>query len=78
MKTAVSLPDDLFAEAEELVRSQNTSRSQLYAAALREYLVRHAPDAVTAALDAVYASEQSTLDPTLAAVSARVLERTKW
>ena len=48
------------------------------AAALREYLARHQPDAVTAALDAVYASESSNLDPALAAAAARNLERTEW
>ena len=65
MKTAVSLPDDVFAEAEMLSRTLGTSRSSLYAAALREYLARHRPDAITAALDALYrAAERSRSSPT--------------
>lgn len=53
MKTAVSVPDDLFAEAEQLARRSHSSRSEMYSAALREYLARHAPDDVTEALDQV-------------------------
>ena len=78
MKTAVSLPDDLFEEAEALAEAQRMTRSGLYTAALREYLARHSPDAVTAALDAVYACEPSGLDADLAAAAARTLERVEW
>jgi predicted transcriptional regulator len=55
MKTAVSVPDDLFAQADRLARRSNRSRSEVYSAALREYLARHAPDEVTAGLDAALA-----------------------
>jgi predicted transcriptional regulator len=78
MKTAVSLPDDVFAEAEALAESQQMTRSGLYTAALREYLARHQPDAVTEGLDAVYATEPSGLDPALAAAAAQVLQRSEW
>jgi predicted transcriptional regulator len=78
MKTAISMPDDLFAEAEALARRLGTSRSRLYAAALREYVARHQPDAVTAALDRVYADEVPAFDPALAAAAARTLAATEW
>ena len=72
MKTAVSLPDDVFAEAEALAETQRVTRSGLYTAALREYLARHQPPAVTEALDAVYATEPSRLDPALAVAALRL------
>ena len=78
MKTAVSLPDDVFDDAEELARIQHVSRSRLYAAALREYVERHQPDRVTAALDHLYANEPACVDPAVAAVSMRLLERSEW
>jgi metal-responsive CopG/Arc/MetJ family transcriptional regulator len=53
MKTAVSVPDDLFAKVDRLARKSGRSRSEVYSAALREYLARHQPDEVTAALDRV-------------------------
>jgi predicted transcriptional regulator len=55
MKTAVSVPDDLFARADRLAKRSRRSRSEVYSAALREYLARHAPDEVTAGLDAALA-----------------------
>ena len=53
MKTAISLPDAVFEEAERLARRQNKSRSQLYAEAIQEYLARHVPDRVTEAMNRV-------------------------
>jgi predicted transcriptional regulator len=53
MKTAVSVPDDLFEQVDRLARRSRRSRSDVYSAALREYVARHAPDEVTAGLDAV-------------------------
>jgi predicted transcriptional regulator len=78
MKTAISVPDELFAEAEQLARRLKRSRSRLYADAIREYLARHDPDAVTAALDRVYADQPSGLDPELRAAGERLLQEVDW
>ncbi|MFL5301088.1 MAG: ribbon-helix-helix protein, CopG family, partial [Anaeromyxobacteraceae bacterium] len=51
MKTAISLPDDLFEQAERLARRLDKSRSELYREAVAEYVARHDPEAITAALD---------------------------
>src|SRR5262245_46629123 len=53
MKTAISLPDDLFEQAERLARRLRKSRSRLYREAVTEYVARHDPDEITAAMDAV-------------------------
>ena len=53
MKTAISLPDRVFKEAERFARRQKKSRSQLYAEALAEYLARHAPNDITEAMNSV-------------------------
>jgi metal-responsive CopG/Arc/MetJ family transcriptional regulator len=78
MKTAISMPDDLFAEAEALAAELGTSRSHLYASAVREFLARHRPDAVTAALDEVYADEDAHADPAVAAAAVRALAAVEW
>ena len=59
MKTAISLPDDLFATADAYAERSQLSRSELYARALREYLGRHDQDRVTAQLDAVKDARRS-------------------
>src|SRR2546426_569554 len=55
MKTAVSIPDDVFEGAERLARRTKKSRSQLFSDALREYVARHAPEEVTDAMNRVCA-----------------------
>jgi hypothetical protein len=79
MKTAVSLPDQVFQAAERHAKRAHKSRSQLYAEALAEYLTRHAPEEVTEAMDRVVdqLGEQRT-DPFVARAGRRILERTDW
>ncbi len=65
MKTAISLPDELFERAERTAERLNLKRSQLYVRALQEYLDRTDPEAITNAFNAVYSTESSELDPIL-------------
>ena len=75
MKTAISLPDDLFHRAEALATRMGIPRSQLFARALSEYLTAHSGEQVTATLDALFADEVSELDEGIAtAQAAAVIE----
>ena len=80
MKTAVSLPDELFAQVDRLARESGRSRSEVYAAALREYVARHAPDEITAKIDQVVERlDESAADRRFAGAAARrVLESAEW
>jgi len=78
MKTAVSIPDDVFEDAERLARRAKKSRSQLFSDALREYVARHAPEEVTEAMDRVVAEVGDTVDEFAGAAARRVLDRTEW
>jgi antitoxin MazE6 len=54
MKTAVSIPDDVFEGADALPgapRRSKKSRSRMYSDAIKEYVARHAPEAVTQAMN---------------------------
>ena len=76
MKTAVSIPTDLFQQAERRARKLGVSRSELYARAL-ERLLRQEPDKdVTTALEAIYSSEDSSLDRALAAAQRKATAET--
>lgn len=69
MKTAISIPDELFESADGLARRLGVSRSELYAKALREYLEEHRGEGVTERLDGVYGNKEQGaegLDPVLA------------
>jgi len=78
MKTAISIPNEVFQDAEALARSLSISRSQLYSRALSEYVSRHAPDCVTETLDRLCGELDEETDRFVAAASRRILERTEW
>ncbi|MHB8507320.1 MAG: CopG family ribbon-helix-helix protein [Candidatus Dormibacteria bacterium] len=78
MKTAVSLPDDIFAEADRLADRLNLSRSALYRQALSEYLQRHQPGALTTAMDQAIEAVGEITDPFAAEAGRRVLQRVEW
>jgi metal-responsive CopG/Arc/MetJ family transcriptional regulator len=78
MKTAVSIPDDVFQEAERLVSELKISRSQVYSRALREFVARHAPDHVTDAMNRVVDAVGPETDPFSQEASRRVLEGVEW
>nr|VFK63240.1 MAG: hypothetical protein BECKUNK1418G_GA0071005_10317 [Candidatus Kentron sp. UNK]VFK70774.1 MAG: hypothetical protein BECKUNK1418H_GA0071006_10387 [Candidatus Kentron sp. UNK] len=83
MKTAVSLPDDVFQAVERYKRQIHKSRNQLYAEALSEYLARHAPDEVLDAMNLVMdqlAMDESErpIDPFIATAARQILDSNEW
>ncbi|HZD22786.1 MAG TPA: ribbon-helix-helix protein, CopG family [Acidimicrobiia bacterium] len=78
MKTAVSIPDELFKKADDLARRTGKSRSQLYQEALAEYLLRRDPDAVTRSMNEVLEDVESSPDEWLAEAGRQTLSRSEW
>jgi metal-responsive CopG/Arc/MetJ family transcriptional regulator len=78
MKTVISVPTPVFHRAEKLARLLKKSRSQLYSEAVSEYLERHNPDEVTAALDAVYGHGESRPHDLVREAGRRILRSSQW
>lgn len=78
MKTAISIPDELFEQTDELARRMHKSRSRVVAEALGEYVARHDPEAVTSALDQVVEELGRSDDEFTASAARRRLEDTDW
>ena len=78
MKTAISIPDEVFEDAERLARRTKRSRSRLFSDALKEYLARHTPDRVTEAMNKALEEVGEASDPFVSAGARRVLERSEW
>jgi metal-responsive CopG/Arc/MetJ family transcriptional regulator len=78
MKTAISIPDEIFEAAERLARRMKKSRSQLFSDAVREYVARHAPEEVTEAMDRVCSEVQDSKDKFVSSATRRVLEHSEW
>jgi predicted transcriptional regulator len=77
MKTAISLPDDIFGQAEKLAKRLKKTRSEIYREAVLEYVARHDPDAVTDAMNRVV-DKAAADDGFVGAAARQVLERTEW
>ena len=78
MKTAVSLPDELFQEADRLARRLGKSRSRLYRDALAEYVTRHDPDDLTRRIDEALVVAGDEIDPLVTAATRRSLGSVEW
>lgn len=78
MKTAISVPDEIFEKGEATAKRLKISRSELYSRALQAFIDSHSPDRVTSAWDAVI-SEIGQPDAALSAhASRRVFEKAEW
>ena len=78
MKTAISIPDDVFTRAETFARRRKMTRSGLFTAAVDEYIQHHRDDDVTRELNEVYANEDSSLDPVIARLQSLSLPKEDW
>lgn len=80
MKTAISIPDAVFDEAEQLAKLRGWSRSQLYSNAVSAYVNSEKFSGVRERLDAVYGSnsEESMLDSLLELAQAQSYSTEKW
>lgn len=78
MKTAVSVPDDVFDRAEALAKRLRVNRSQLFTRALAEFVARHASEDVTDGLDRVCAELEEKPDAFVTIAAKRTLGRTAW
>jgi antitoxin MazE6 len=78
MKTAVSIPDEIFEDAERFAKRTKRSRSRLFSDALREYLVRHSSDEITQAMDKAVTEISPSGDDFVAASASQMLEQSEW
>jgi metal-responsive CopG/Arc/MetJ family transcriptional regulator len=78
MKTAVSIPDDVFRGAEQLARRTKQSRSRIFSEALREYLARHSSEEVTGGVNRALSEIGGEQDAFAASAARRTLERSEW
>jgi metal-responsive CopG/Arc/MetJ family transcriptional regulator len=78
MKTAISIPEELFESAEEFARGRGMSRSELYTTALRHYLGEQRGEMITRRLDEIYGQEPDGLDREVVRLQVRSLPEDVW
>jgi predicted transcriptional regulator len=78
MKTAISVPDDLFRTAEAAARRLRVSRSKLYATALADFLERQQSNTITERLNEIYKRRPAKLDPALHRAQLKSIQKESW
>ena len=78
MKTAISIPNDIFVSAEQLAKRLNMSRSELYTRAIKQYIAECRHIGVKEKLDEGYASEFASIDPAVLDEQALSIPTEKW
>ena len=78
MKTAISIPDQVFSRANRFARLRKMTRSALFTIAVDEYIQHHRQDDVTDKLNEVYAKTDSSLDPVLDNLQMLSLPKEDW
>jgi DNA-binding transcriptional MocR family regulator len=79
MKTAISIPDDLFEAADKMAKKLKISRSELYQRAVTHFLQQQGSDIVRESLDRVYSKKSNRgLDPLVRAISEQIIMEEDW
>ncbi|WP_017851782.1 hypothetical protein [Leptospira interrogans] len=75
MKTAISIPDELFKTAEKTAKKLGIPRSQLFAKALEEFIQSHSKESVTEKLNKVYSSKSKEIKNNITDLSVESLRK---
>lgn len=78
MKVAVSIQDDVFEQGERLARRLHTSRSQLYARALADFVAQHEDDKITSSMNSVLEQVGVEPDEFTRRAAQQTLRRVEW
>jgi metal-responsive CopG/Arc/MetJ family transcriptional regulator len=78
MKTAISMPDDLFRLAEAAARRLQVSRSELYAKAIAAFLNQHDEKTITERLNELYSRNPAKVDSGLHCAQLKSLQKNAW
>lgn len=75
MKTAISIPDELFKTAEKTAKKLGIPRSQLFAKALEEFIRSHSRESITEKLNRVYSSKSKETKNNITDLSVESLRK---
>lgn len=73
MKTAISIPDDIFLSAEKTAKKLGISRSQLFTKAIEEYIQNHSQEKITDKLNKIYTKRSLSSDNIISNISVNLL-----
>ncbi len=78
MKTAISVPNDVFELSEKLAKKLKVSRSQVFAMGVKKLSEEYDEEDLIARINAVCDGVDTSLDPAIRRYQSRVIKREKW
>jgi antitoxin component of RelBE/YafQ-DinJ toxin-antitoxin module len=78
MKTAISIDEAVYRDAEGAAAEMGLSRSRLYTLAIGEYLRNHRSDTITERLNQYYRDHEAVLDDDIKQAAYDLLSREDW
>ncbi len=78
MKTAISVPNDVFKSVDTFAQKKHLSRSALFTMAVTEFLSHHHEEDVTEQLNKVYGKQEAVIDPVVNGLQRASLPKEKW
>ena len=80
VKTAISIPDEVFEKAERCAKKLGVSRSELYARAVQRFLEQHQAHEIRASYDRAFAPDAGEDDTTqmVSAAARKALAKVEW
>jgi hypothetical protein len=78
MKTAISVPDDVFELSERLAKKLKVSRSKIFAMGVKKLGEEHIEDEITSKLDEFYSKERAKIDPVVLKMAVLSLPEDQW
>lgn len=78
MKTAISVPNDVFELSERLAKKLKVSRSKIFAMGIKKLGEVYEENEVTANLNKFYENERAEIDPILMKMAALSLPKEEW
>ena len=78
MKTAISIPADVFKQADQLAKRLKMSRSQLYSEAVAAYVAERAPEVILAEYNRLADEVDTRLHPAVRENNRRMFSKPEW
>ena len=78
MKTAISVPNDVFELSERLAKKLKVSRSKIFAMGVKKLGEEYDDEDIIAQINAVCEEVDTSLDPAIRFYQSRAIKREKW
>ncbi len=78
MQTAISIPEPLFTQADQLATRPGLTCNEFYVRAVAAFVAALPEDSIAEQLTQVYATEEATVDPVLSNLQLLSLPQDEW